>query len=350
MRHPAQFRIRNPGLRQESERNSKVDNSSIAEPQQEFISSSDAAAPSPKFNFDVRSLAWPAVVAVATGLITCLGLVRDTGRYRALGLYSLSQPTIDQGEISRGALTLLTVTAFALLPFVAGLGFYKLLKWISGYMPLWGKARLRGVIHSRSLLWIVFACVVLDSSVLERTLVTLLRQANGIILKNSAQAGTTWVSILLDPERLAASDYTLVYGGGLAFFVVSSRWLLTALFQRRWSRRLFTLWAVIQVLSLLILYASLEGVADTIDDFPLVAFSNQEALFGAGSVPVLLGSDDKQFALLIAFPNAKPDDVQREILYVPRSEVKWMIVLRLIPLQPLGKYDDLKRLAQNTPD
>ncbi len=52
------------------------------------------------------------------------------------------------------------------------------------------------------------------------------------------------------------------------------------------------------------------------------------------SIRVLLASDDKQYALLVVFLNTKPEDKHKLILFVPKSEVKWMTVTDLVPLLP----------------
>lgn len=103
----------------------------------------------------------------------------------------------------------------------------------------------------------------------------------------------------------------------------------------------FLAWEGAAVILLLLGYAFLTGVTDTVGEFPLVAFSGVEGL-PPHSLPILLGSDDKGYALLVVNSQAKADEVKRYVLYVPRSEIKWMTVLRLMPLQPLAKLDELK--------
>lgn len=64
------------------------------------------------------------------------------------------------------------------------------------------------------------------------------------------------------------------------------------------------------------------------------------------SCSVLLGSDDKQFAILVVNCQEKPDGLQKYVLYLPRTEVKWMAVTRVTQLQPLARLDDLKKLSE----
>jgi hypothetical protein len=93
-------------------------------------------------------------------------------------------------------------------------------------------------------------------------------------------------------------------------------------------------------------FAHLRGTADTVDDYPLVAFSGVTEI-GEHVLPILLGQDDKMFAILILQLNDKNDAVQmRYVLYLPRTELKWMIVLRFMPLYRMSKINDLKKLAE----
>jgi hypothetical protein len=103
----------------------------------------------------------------------------------------------------------------------------------------------------------------------------------------------------------------------------------------------------VEILGLLLGYSFLTGVTDTMDDFPIVAFSGQEGL-PPKSIPVLLGSDDKEFAFLIVYPEATSEQVHRYVLYMPRTEIKWMTVLRLMSLQRLAKLDELKKILKPT--
>src|ERR1700685_2429891 len=55
----------------------------------------------------MNALAWSAGIAVLVGFATCAGMARESGRSDALGLYSLSRPTIDQRDTFLGMITLL---------------------------------------------------------------------------------------------------------------------------------------------------------------------------------------------------------------------------------------------------
>jgi hypothetical protein len=324
-----------------------LSNPPIIENPQQSAASPDISPLKPRMTYDVNALAWPVALAAATGLITCLGIIRDSGRYKALGLYALSRPSIDQSEILKGAFALLNTISYAFTVFIAFYAIYRLIRWIARHVP--AKIHPSRFVKKRSLLWVALASAFIEVRLLENTMMTLSKQANGIILKHASDIGTIWIKVLLEQDGFSVSYYMLIYACGVVYLLVVGWWLRTAFFKRQWSRSLFTLWVLIQVLVLIVEYSSLAGVTDTVDEFPAVAFYNEQALLGPHTVPILLGSDDKQFALLVVYVNAKPEDVQKAIFYVPRSEIKWMAALSLVPLQPLAKYDDLKRLAEKMP-
>ena len=111
------------------------------------------------------------------------------------------------------------------------------------------------------------------------------------------------------------------------------------------ARIAFSFWARAQVLLLLLGFSYLIGVTDTIGEYPIVAFSGMDQL-APHSCSVLLGSDDKQFAILVVNCQQKPEGLQKYVLYLPRTEVKWMTVIRVTQLQPLARLDDLKKLSE----
>jgi hypothetical protein len=130
----------------------------------------------------------------------------------------------------------------------------------------------------------------------------------------------------------------------MALFVTISWWLIGRGIQRRPSKIAFSLWAGTQLLFLLVGYSYLVGVTDTIGEFPAVAFSGTAQL-APDSCSILIGADDKQIALLIVKCEKPSETLQKYVLYVPRSEVKWMTVIRVVSIQPLARLDDLKRLS-----
>jgi hypothetical protein len=187
--------------------------------------------------------------------------------------------------------------------------------------------------------------VLADVGFLNASMVRLADEAEGVILKHTSEAGTVWTEILLDEDLNAASGYGFLFGAGLALFVGVSWWLIDKRIERRLSRIALSFWAGAQVLLLLFGFSYLLGVADTIGEFPIVSFSGVDQL-APHSCTVLLGSDDKQFAILVVNCQEKPEGLLKYVLYLPRTEVKWMAVTRVIQLQPLARLDDLKKLSE----
>jgi len=294
----------------------------------------------PKLFSGLNALVWSAGIAVLAGLATCAGMAREGGRSVALGLFSLSRPAIDQRDTYLGMISLLEAVLAAVLVSVVVLCIYRAALWIGKKTPL-HRLPLSMLAGSRWPQWTVLVAVLADVGFLNASVIKLARQANGIILKHMSDVGPVWPSILLDQDKDAVFGFMLIYGGGIAFLVAASWWLVRTKMKRPWTRIAFTTWVVAQLLGLLLGYSYLSGVADAVDDYPAVAFSGEEQL-QAGSLAVFLGSDDKEFALLIVNSQAKPD-LQRYILYLPRAEVKWMTVLRLMPLHPLANIGDLER-------
>jgi hypothetical protein len=153
--------------------------------------------------------------------------------------------------------------------------------------------------------------------------------------------GSIWNNALLTDDPGTASGFSLLYFIGVVAFLWLSYIVLANDFKRRWNKRIFALWVVLQLFGFMLSFSYLCGVADTVKDFPLVSFSDDQHLLSDGALPILLGSDDKQFALLIVYSKPNADGVKRLILYLPRTEVKWMTELRLVPLQPMAKANEL---------
>jgi len=289
---------------------------------------------------DLNALTWSIGAAVFTGLATALGLVFQSGRFHALGLYTLSYPRIDQGYLFKGTTILLGVLSVTVLPFIVGRLIFLGARWgakrssfrLPIHLPCWARERMW---------WIVLALLIAIGSGLNSGIAEMVNRSDAVILRNTTQIGRVWTGILLDQDDDESFAYSFLYGTGLAIIVWCSYWLLTAKLERSWSKLLFSLFVGVEVLSLLIAYAYLSGVASTVDRFPLVSFSGQTGWVDQGGLLLLLGSDDKQFAFLVVKTKAPQGDTQEFILYVPRSEVKWMAVLRLLPLQPVAKLSEL---------
>jgi hypothetical protein len=293
----------------------------------------------------LNALGWSAGVAVLTALATFAGMIREAGRSSALALYSLSRPAVDQRDTYRGMSSILSAVIVSLLPFVIAYLVYCSSIWALRKTALYGWLRNRWIKENRFISWLAVIIVVADVGFLNTSVMRLTNQAEAIILKHISEAGTIWTEILLDEDRTAEFGYMFLFGVGMAVFVGVSWWLIDTKIERRLTRLAFLFWAGTQVLFLLFGYSYLIGVTDTIGEFPIVTFSGSEQL-PPHSCPVLLGSDDKQFAILVVNCQEKPEGLRKYVLYLPRTEVKWMTVVRVEQLQPFARLDDLKKLSQ----
>lgn len=297
----------------------------------------DAARGAPKLFTGASALVWSASVAVLTGFATCVGMVRESGKFAALGLYSLAPPAISQRDTFRGMSSLLDAILLVMVAAVTSWIIFWFLRKIPIY---WLTNRFPSNVRCR-LWWCVVVCIVVDVIFLNASIIGLAKRADGIILKHLSEVGPVWQSVLLDEDRGAEFGYDLIWGEGLALLVFGSWWVVDQKMKSRWSKIAFATWAVAQTLGLLLGYSFLSGVTDTNDKFPAVAFSGEEQL-QKGAMAILLGSDDKGFALLVINTQSKSEDLQKYILYLPRAEVKWITVLRLMPLHPLANLEELK--------
>lgn len=293
----------------------------------------------------LNALGWSAGVAVLTALATCAGMIRESGRSSALALYSLARPAIDQRDTYRGMSSILSAVLLCLLAFAVAYSIYRPTMWALRKTAMHKWLSSCSTKANRFLSWIALIVVLADLGFLNASIFRLANQAEGIILKHASDAGTVWTDILLDDDLAAASGYMFLFGAGMAIFVALSWWLIDARVKRRFSKIAFSFWAGAQVLFLLFGYSYLTGVTDTIGEFPVVAFSGSEQLV-PHSCNLLLGSDDKQLAILVVNCQSTPEQLQKYVLYLPRTEVKWMTVIRVAQLQPLARLDDLKKLSQ----
>jgi hypothetical protein len=174
----------------------------------------------------------------------------------------------------------------------------------------------------------------------------LVREVDSIVLKPSMEVGTAWMRISMDQEQEWATAYELLLSSGLTLFLYLSARILAADSTRLSLKVLYGSWAGIQALNFVFSFASIWGATTTIEPFPIVAFSGVEQLLGKHVLPVLIGSDDKLFAFLVVNVGAPSDNpMPKTILYLPRSEVKWMTIIRRVPLHLLSHSQELKNLV-----
>jgi hypothetical protein len=74
------------------------------------------------------------------------------------------------------------------------------------------------------------------------------------------------------------------------------------------------------------------GASGTFQRYPVIAFSGEDRL-GQDVVTILLGEDDNGFGILVLYRCRPPQEINRQVLYLPRSEVKWISIVQQAPLQ-----------------
>jgi hypothetical protein len=169
-----------------------------------------------------------------------------------------------------------------------------------------------------------------------------LNTADGLILKRAAETQESWLKVQLDDAGGWFGLYTLVFGTWLGGFFWISRWI-SKRFESVLLKVAFVSWVVVQSSVLVLVFAMISGAAQTVQPFPLVSFANQDAVIGPDAISFLIGADEKQFDLLVVYGyNGQPSERGKSVLYLPRSEVKWMKILEYAPLHRYGYYRDYK--------
>ncbi len=199
----------------------------------------------------------------------------------------------------------------------------------------------------RRLWWLVLALVFADGAFFFARIAALEKQGNGILLKTTSDVGAIWTQVIFDTDGETVAGLEIAYGAGLAAFVGLSWWLISKGFKRPWSRVAFSLYALTGTLSFLFGSAYLRGIASTVHDFPAVAYSGMTTS-DRGYILLLLGQDDRMFALLNLHLNDKMEVVSKSVLYLPRSEVKWMAVMGYIPIYRIADINELRRIFERT--
>ncbi len=292
----------------------------------------------------VHAIAWSTGAAAITWLATCLGQAYVAGKYSALALDGLSLPAIDQAHTYVGIEILLRSAVDALLAVIVGRAVYLILRWVARRV----NRRLHFAVPTfvrQRLWWVALVLVLADGAVFFSGMSELKKQGDGILLKSASEVGSTWTQVIFDTDTETVANLEIVYGAGLAVFVGLSWWLISKGFRRPWSKIAFSLYALTGTLSFLFGSAYLRGIADTVHDFPVVAFSGMSTS-DHGYILFLLGEDDKTFALLDLRLDDKMQVDTKYVLYVPRAEVKWMTVIRYMPIYRMADINDLMRLTE----
>jgi len=293
---------------------------------------------------EFKSLAWPVAVAIVVGFFHYVGRAAAVGKISALGIHHLVQITSPQDNVFLGVLIVSHLALFVAMAFVFGILMFRLLKLIVQQLPT--SIYLRVQVFRRSqIATIVLGVAALIVAVAIGSMASgMVKECDSIVLKTPTEVGTTWLTISMDEEQDWAIAYELLLAVGLTLFLFLSFQIFTRLTQLTW-KILYSGWAVIQTIAIVFCFATVIGVVSTIEPYPLVAFSNVKELVGEHVLPLLLGSDDKMFALLIVnVDDTNQNKVPKTILYLPRTEVKWMTVIRMMPLHLVSHAKEIKDL------
>lgn len=301
---------------------------------------------------DWKALSWPAIVAVVGALFLYFGYVASSGKTDALGIYTLDKPTVSQEYIITGALALGTLGLQLIILATVAIALRAVVGRLFCRLPDRLQALLRTIPSLPGRGWIVIIAAVATLLIGLSIIQELMRDADAMILRPAKDVGTAWLRMSLDQDRLWLLGYEMLLATIIAAFVVLSWWVLTRFARGTAARTIYGTWALIQAFNLVGGFAFVFGAGLTFQPYPIVGFSNMEQMFGKGTLPVLLGSDDKLYAFLVVLnvgtSNETPSP-NKVILYVPRAEVKWMTVLEQQPLHTVALYHDLKPPLPATP-
>jgi hypothetical protein len=293
----------------------------------------------------LHAIAWSTGAAVLLGFATTMGRASTDGVYSALGLTALTPPPIDQTQSVSGVALALQVILMGIAMSIIARVLYFGSIWIISKLPELELLKLPQRIQAR-LWWIAIVLLIADAILMNQGLLHLSKTAENLLFKSTSDIGDIWTHVIFEEDRDTATNYELLFCLGTTSFFWLSWWLLRHRFKNLVPRTVFATYAVTQLAGMLLGFAFLHGVASTVQDFPAIALSGISQTNGH-FIPILLGQDDKMFAILVLQLNDQNDAVKsRYVLYLPRSEVKWMTVFSFVPLYKMSKLNDLKRLAE----
>jgi hypothetical protein len=294
-------------------------------------------------NKELRTLAWTTTVALCAGLMHFLGAAVESGRLNALSMYGFSRPIFSQEYVIYGAVAIIAIFTPAITVVVLAMVGAKLARVL--YRRISSRfAHLLPAYGAQAVWWSGIVIVILGLGGLNAVTLDLAKQADGLILKHQADLGSTWMNMVLDADLDWVSLYWFGLCGGMALLVVIARRVVSE-FKVQLYKVLFVAWVALQVMVLCVGYSYILGATQTIDNYPVVAFSNSSQMLGKNVIPILIGQDDKQFAILVAYTCTSQSNANNAVLYLPRGEVKWMTVVKQ---EPLHLYAHLRELAQKT--
>jgi hypothetical protein len=293
----------------------------------------------------VHAVAWSTGAAAIAWLASCLGQTYWAGKYDALGLDALSLPAVDQRHVLAGMATIFQSAIDVVIAIGLARLIYVLLKCTPAVIASKFRWKISPPIVSR--LWFLLLFVVfvdIGFFLYEITRLEVLGQ--GMILKKTSEVGSIWTQVVFDQDRTTVAELDLYYGIGLSVFVTFSYWLITKQFKQLWSKVAFSVYALSGSISMLFGYSYLHGMADTVRDFPVVAHSGMSAT-DPKQICFLLGEDDKMIAVLNLQLNGTTSEVDsRYVVFLPRTEVKWISIIRYMPLYRVADIVDLERIMK----
>jgi hypothetical protein len=293
----------------------------------------------------LHALAWSTATAILLGLATTMGRANTDGVYSALGLTALTPPAIDQTQSVLGVALALQVILMGFAMSIIARVLYFGAIWIISKLPGPDLLKLPQRIQER-LWWVAIVLLIADAVLMNHGIFHLAKAAENLLFKSTSDIGDIWTHVIFEADRDTAATYELLFCFGTTSFFWLSWWLIRHRFKNLVPRTVFTAYAVTQLAGMLLGFAFLHGIASTVQDFPAVAVSGISQMDGH-FITILLGQDDKMFAIVVLQLNDQNDEVKsRYVLYLPRSEVKWMTVFSFVPLYRMSKLNDLKRLAE----
>lgn len=299
---------------------------------------------------DWKSLAWPVVAALFAAMCHFAGYVAKRGKIAALGAYDLSSASVSQEYIIQGAMILADLGLRILIVGIILKGVWVLALRINRQLPHGIQARLRGLAERTGWGWAALAAAVIIIAAGLSVAGDLATDIDGVVLRPASKVGIAWMRMSLDSDHVWPGIYELSLVSVMVIFGALSRWIVAKFFKNVTARAVYGTWAVLQLFNLVTGYAFIDGAASTtISPYPIVAFSGSDQMLGKDSVSFLLGSDDREFAFLVIFKVGASNEisnVDQAILYRPRSEVKWITVIKQEPIHILARYHDVARYRE----
>jgi len=289
-----------------------------------------------------KTLSLPVLATFFGAILLFFGYVADGGKRAALGTYILDKPAISQAYVIFGALTLATLGLQLAIVVILAIALRAMARRVVGRIPGLFQARLGGVWKRVASGWTIVVVAVATFWFGLWVVTALVKSADGMILKPGAEIGTAWMRISRDKNWLTA--YEMLMAATITAFGILSWRILTKFATNTVAKAVYGAWAMLEIFNLASGFAVIYGAGFTFQDYPVVAFSNEEQYFGKADIPMLIDSDDKLYAFLVIRTGAMQDatpNPDKVILFIPRGEVKWLMVLRQEPLHAFAHYRDL---------